>query len=147
MRTLLILAFMACVSCTEREQETRPTGEVSDVRITTAQSTKNIGSNGDPIGGAIVGGLIAGKTGAVVGAIAEESGSDARTLYLTQVEACGFTVSVDGHKLQFRIARGSNGFQSEEVLECTLMRAGDKVKLREFRGGYTWNYIYPSFSD
>lgn len=99
---------------------------VEDVRITSViQESK---SKGNPIGGAIVGGLIAGGAGAVVG-YAVESEEREITVW-KKISGCKFTViePKNNHRISFTI---SNEYEQVRLTKCSLLRKGDEINLEK----------------
>ncbi len=133
-----LIAVFSCVACQERPVFENVKGVVSDVREISSDSTQQIGSKPDPIGGAVVGGLVAGKTGAVVGAIAGSS-DNSKTVISKRIDACGFTLAADGHKLVFRL---TGNWNHESIMVCSLLKDGDHLVVTKMTQGQSISYSW-----
>jgi hypothetical protein len=136
-----IVLCISAMALNARSQKETFQGKISDVRITFSQTVKKF-PGGDPISGGIIGGLIAGKTGAIVGAISEGS-KQASSGTAVQVVACGFTVEADNHKLTYAIAGESvlgTQFEEANLNRCSLLRDGDVIDVRKTMDSGTEDY-------
>jgi hypothetical protein len=121
----------------QRTTETELSAVVEDVRIiykTTAEESK-----GSPIGGAIVGGLIAGNTGAIVGAISESSKPTQPPL--TQISGCSFVGITPSSE---RVVKTYLSRYSNETKRCALLKKGDQLMLRrsDYRGDVSFTVLW-----
>ncbi|MBI2626702.1 MAG: hypothetical protein HYW77_00450 [Parcubacteria group bacterium] len=131
---VIVLAIMltGCVD-SRNTVDTGVVGEVEEVRITVAQKTQ--GSH-NAVGGAIVGGLLAGTEGAVIGA-AVGSGNE-KVVVVSKLLGCKLIVRVDNQVIAYTF--GEYG----DLNECSLQKEGDKVNIRKIVWpdgtiSYLWN--------
>lgn len=110
-------------------------GSVEEVRLLAEGSQQDL--VGNVIGGSAVGYLIAGKTGATVGAVAGAVGSDSK-IY-AKVTACQFKVIVDDKTLYYL-----DRFSSRN--RCALLQKGDKIAVILHDGKYQWNNNFLVYS-
>ncbi len=124
-----------CQSYQERiEAETMHfKGTVSDVRVSSAAVTR-----GDPAGGALIGGLLAGPLGAAAGA-----SGNARTTR-SEIVACSFVVTAV--LKEETIVRAFIGTQDSTVLRrCSLLRDGDTISLEKYQETVSWTEKKPEY--
>lgn len=133
MRILLVLAFLALKGCDE-PQAVWQSGTVSDVRMTFESQPQRV-EPGNPVGGAIAGHIVAGKTGAIIGAIA--ASGDTIIPASGKLIACQFKVKLDSGEEALLT------FVSEydhRLPKCSLQREGDKIKLVKYPYRQNWDW-------
>jgi uncharacterized protein YcfJ len=133
-KTLVCLVvLLMCVACLEEKYEvTTLWSSAHDIRITKSQEKLKTVQSDDPVGGAIVGAMFAGAPGAVIGAAAGSSDGKSSRVE-EEVLACGFSVRVDDHTLDFRTAEKSLS------LHCSLLREGDSIKVTKVVRTYKYD--------
>lgn len=109
-------------------------GVVSDVRFSSAAVTR-----GDPAGGALIGGLLAGPLGAAAGA-----SGNARTTR-SEIVACSFvvTATLKGESI-VRTFVGTD--DSTAVRRCSLLQNGDSIALEKYKTTVSWTEKTPYLS-
>jgi len=129
-----LILIVCCVGCDDPVQVAVYNTKVSDIRL--VQNTRVVGnSNGDPVGGALIGGAIAGKTGAVIGAAVGSERQSASSVY--EVTACSFSVEADGHQLVFRTVD-----DGQQTKYCSLLREGDSISIKKISWSNGFKYLW-----
>lgn len=144
-----VVAFMWVATIPEREQERHTvrdvvTGAVESVRVTAGTEVTEERQGGSSTGGAVVGALIAGPSGAVIGSAAGSNPASA-TRVNSAVRGCLLRVRIPGHLLTSVYVLDDNNVSESRaaVVRCTLVRPGDRliVSLATYQGrtNYTVN--------
>lgn len=142
----LFIAVFLCTSCAEWRplEDTRTIGTVTEVRMVGGSRVVKTGDN--PAGAALLGGLAAGTTGAVIGASAAKPQS---VQTFNDVGACTLVMDVDSTDNTGQQRRTFSWFSGDEsrgvvpreetrmTRKCALLVPGDKVMVvrQRFSGG------------
>jgi hypothetical protein len=134
--TLLFIIVIILIGCREKYKIEKVWGEVQEIRVVISSEISN---RGNPIGGAIVGGLIAGDTGAIVGAISESSSRTIETRGKVKAVLCLVKLK-DGTLL--RMSLNEKCYNINSIL---TLRNGDKVCIiKRTLIGYKSRYFWGS---
>jgi hypothetical protein len=118
-----------CKDLEDHEEWVR--SKATDLRMTFEFEGQKVTPAGDPIAGAIVGHVIAGKKGALVGALAESYPSETIPGH-GKLVACQFKANLpDGSYLVF-VAR------YDDMKDCSLLREGDEINILNRDGVFHW---------
>lgn len=127
---LSVLSTICYKAATEDYSIITLQAKVTDVRILVSQRAKT--NEDDTIPGAIVGGLVAGKTGAIIGAIAGKG--DNRTTVINEISECQFKAIVKDELLTFRA-------WGDHIDQCAMLKENDEIKLEKYKDGYCWSEV------
>ena len=135
LRTLFTTLFVSMImfGCSRFQdpkrvvKTTEMVGEVKEIRILASAIQHFPDPSGDALAGALVGGALAGKKGAIAGAILGSSSSRKDVTVTVELKNCIFFTELDGRLVRFENNDGF-GQQYENRDSCALLKEGDKER-------------------
>jgi len=119
---ICLVILTSIVGCGSSSSDTEISGTVKEVRITSAIKSEN--NNDDAVGGAIIGGLLFGTTGAIVGAVA--GSEESKVVVNEEILGCRLLIQADSQLIAFDYI---GSFNETSKIKCSLCRAGDNIKI------------------
>lgn len=136
----LLLVTVGCVESRDGNFQ----GTVSHVRLTFERAlVQEDAQPGDPVAGAVIGGLVAGTPGAIIGAAIGDDGRPERSsLVQNRLIACSFLVTLpDRRRATFRISRLDMDTFNDDLFKASTLRDGDTLSIRVSNGWFGWNGV------
>ena len=118
---------LLCIGCDPQGKHAQVPVTIMSVRIT-EEGSQPKNAEGSPAQGAFLGAMIAGPSGAVVGA--EMSRDDVpNKVSFNQVTGCRFVAKIDDTTQVAFTGTRTSSFSFPDGIQCSLLRPGDRIYL------------------